>query len=109
MAVDRLVRACTPAPGAWTTYEGRRLKLGPVTPVSPTDSTDEPLAPGELRLVGPDVLVGTATAPVRLSTVQPEGKRPMAAADWARGARPAPGTVLGDPPPPTPTSEDPRA
>ncbi len=28
--VDRLVRACTPAPGAWTTYRGERLKLGPV-------------------------------------------------------------------------------
>ncbi len=30
-AVDRQVRACTPAPGAWTTHAGRRLKLGPVT------------------------------------------------------------------------------
>ena len=28
--VDRLVRACTPAPGAWTTFRGERLKLGPV-------------------------------------------------------------------------------
>ena len=31
-AVDRRVRACTPAPGAWTTLRGDRLKLGPVTP-----------------------------------------------------------------------------
>ena len=30
-AVDRRVRACTPAPGAWTTLAGERLKLGPVT------------------------------------------------------------------------------
>ncbi|MEP7091494.1 MAG: methionyl-tRNA formyltransferase, partial [Nocardioidaceae bacterium] len=27
VAVDRRVRACTPAPGAWTTYDGERLKL----------------------------------------------------------------------------------
>ncbi|MFB9840270.1 methionyl-tRNA formyltransferase, partial [Actinoallomurus acaciae] len=30
--VDRRVRACTPAPGAWTTFRGDRLKLGPVRP-----------------------------------------------------------------------------
>ena len=29
--VDRQVRACTPAPGAWTTFRGERLKLGPVS------------------------------------------------------------------------------
>ncbi len=28
--VDRRIRACTPAPGAWTTFDGERLKLGPV-------------------------------------------------------------------------------
>ena len=42
--VDRLVRAATPAPGAWTTYGGDRLKLGPVLPVP----DGPPLAPGEL-------------------------------------------------------------
>src|SRR4051812_26161869 len=30
LRVDRLVRACTPIPGAWTTFRDRRLKLGPV-------------------------------------------------------------------------------
>src|SRR6185436_9974991 len=28
--VDRQVRACTPAPGAWTTWGGERIGLGPV-------------------------------------------------------------------------------
>ncbi len=32
LRVDRLIRACTPAPGAWTTFRGERLRLGPVTP-----------------------------------------------------------------------------
>ena len=32
-AVDRLVRATDPAPGAWTEFRGERLKLGRVTTV----------------------------------------------------------------------------
>ena len=44
------------------------------------------------------MLVGTGTCPVRLSTVQPEGKRPMPAGDWARGARLGPDARLGDDP-----------
>ncbi|MFC0039357.1 methionyl-tRNA formyltransferase [Actinomadura rayongensis] len=79
--VDRLVRACTPAPGAWTTFRDARLKLGPVRLVP-----DGPaLAPGELLAGKKDVLVGTATHPVVLGEVRPEGKRLMNAADWARG------------------------
>ena len=30
MGIDRLVRSCTPAPGAWTTFRDERLKLGPI-------------------------------------------------------------------------------
>ncbi|MDF2827178.1 MAG: fmt 1, partial [Mycobacterium sp.] len=33
------------------------------------------------------VHVGTASSPVTLGWIQPPGKKPMAAADWARGAR----------------------
>src|SRR5215468_9984682 len=29
--IDRLIRACTPDPGAWTDFEGDRMKLLPVT------------------------------------------------------------------------------
>ncbi len=82
-AVDRRVRACTPAPGAWTTYAGERIKVGPVTPeVGRPD-----LAPGVLEIAKSTVLVGTATTAVRLGHVVPVGKRQMPAADWARGAR----------------------
>jgi len=81
LRVDRLVRACTPAPGAWTTLRGKRVKLGPVT------VTDQVLAPGELR----DGLVGTATTTVRLACVRPEGRAVMAAGDWLRGLRLEPG------------------
>jgi methionyl-tRNA formyltransferase len=84
--VDRLVRAATPAPGAWTTWRGKRLKLGPVR-----ISAAAPLQPGELRVDGRHVLVGTAAGPVALGSVRPEGRAEMAAGDWARGVRPAPG------------------
>jgi methionyl-tRNA formyltransferase len=82
LAVDRRVRACTPAPGAWTTLAGERVKLGPV---EPTDLTS--LAPGEIAAGKREVVVGTATTAVRLGEVQAVGKRPMPAADWARGVR----------------------
>ena len=52
--IDRQLRACTPAPGAWTTYAGERLKLGPLTPA------DGQLPPGELVAGKNAVVVGTA-------------------------------------------------
>lgn len=88
-AIDRQVRACTPAPGAWTTYAGERLKLGPLLPA------DGQLPPGELVAGKNAVVVGTGTAALRLGEVQAVGKRPMPAADWARGARLVGGEVLG--------------
>jgi methionyl-tRNA formyltransferase len=92
MAVDRRVRGCTPAPGAWTTLpDGARLGLGPVRPAP--EVTD--LAPGAVRVGRGEVLVGTGTHAVRLGEVRPAGKRAMAAADWARGARLDGGAVLG--------------
>jgi methionyl-tRNA formyltransferase len=88
--IDRQVRACTPAPGAWTTFRDERVKLGPVRLRGAND-----LAPGELRAERAGVAVGTATAEVELGTVQPPGKRPMPAGDWARGARLEPGESFG--------------
>jgi methionyl-tRNA formyltransferase len=87
LAVSRLIRACTPAPGAWTTLDGARIKLGPVQAAGSADPPHPPLAPGELRVLRDRVLVGTGTQPVQLSEVQADGKRRMPAADWARGLR----------------------
>ncbi|MEV4710900.1 methionyl-tRNA formyltransferase [Micromonospora sp. NPDC049374] len=82
-AVDRRIRACTPAPGPWTTFRDERVKLGPVTPAP--DAPD--LKPGELLVEKARVLAGTATVPVRLGEVRAAGKRAMPATDWARGVR----------------------
>jgi methionyl-tRNA formyltransferase len=83
LGVDRLVRSCTPEPGAWTTLGADRLKLGPVRPAA-----GPALAPGELLVEKRRVLAGTGTDPVELGDVQAPGKRAMPAVDWARGARP---------------------
>jgi methionyl-tRNA formyltransferase len=89
-AVDRRIRAYTPAPGAWTTLRDERLKLGPVRPVANAAA----LAPGEMRVERTQVLVGTATTPVILGEVRAAGKKPMSASDWARGLRLNPGETL---------------
>jgi methionyl-tRNA formyltransferase len=91
IGVDRQIRGCTPAPGAWTTFRDRRLGLGSVLPLA----TDEDLSPGELRDQGREgVVVGTSTGAVRLMTVRPEGKPERTAEEWARGARLEAGETL---------------
>lgn len=91
VAIDRQVRACDPAPGAWSTVDGERIKIGPVRPVD-----GRSLAPGAVEVTKKDVLVGTATTPVRLGEVKAFGKKQMPAADWARGVRLESGARLGD-------------
>jgi methionyl-tRNA formyltransferase len=86
-AVDRRVRACTPAPGAWSIFRGERVKLGPVTPTGGGAG----LAPGEIAVGRSGVLVGTGTGAVALGEVRAAGKKPMPADAWGRGVRPAPG------------------
>ena len=92
LAVDRLIRSCTPAPGAWTTFRGERLKLGPLGPAGEAAPT---LAPGDLLVTKAAVYAGTATSPVRLGLVRAHGKKEMPAADWARGVRIESGERLG--------------
>jgi methionyl-tRNA formyltransferase len=90
LRVDRVVRGCTPAPGAWTTFRGERLKLIQTAPVPQrTDLTPGALAPGKNH-----IHVGTGSHAVELLWVQAQGKKPMRAADWARGVRIAEGETL---------------
>ncbi|MGW5382761.1 methionyl-tRNA formyltransferase [Nocardia sp. NPDC003963] len=88
LAVGRAIRAVTPFPGAWTVVAGTRVKLGPV------ELVEEVLPERQIEVRKSGVFIGTATTAVRLDQVQPQGKRMMAALDWARGARLAPGAVV---------------
>lgn len=88
--IDRQVRACTPAPGAWSMLQDARVKVFPVEV-----SDEPPQAPGVLAQVRRNTwLVGTGTSPVVLGEVQPAGRRRMPAADWFRGLAQAAGQVL---------------
>ncbi|WP_293769222.1 methionyl-tRNA formyltransferase [uncultured Corynebacterium sp.] len=82
--VDRHIRAHTPGPGAWTTLDGERVKIGPVSS-SPETEPVEAVEPGVLRISKRAVHVGTGSGAVRLGRIQPPGKKMMDAADWARG------------------------
>ena len=91
--VDRHVRACTPAPGAWTTLpDGTAARLGPVT----VTTEAYPAVAGQVAFVDGRVLVGTGTAPVALSSLAPAGKKPMEAQAWWRGARLLDDAILGE-------------
>ncbi len=94
--VDRQLRGCTPDPGAWTEFDGVRLKLWPVTLAAGAglSSGGPGLTPGELLIERNAVYAGTGTVPVRLGDVQPQGKRRMPAAAWARGLRSGTSTSL---------------
>jgi methionyl-tRNA formyltransferase len=94
-AVDRAVRAFDPRPGAWSTVEGRRLKLWRVIPSDVSGPE-----PGVMAVEGGRVLLGARDGVLEVLEVQPEGKGRMAAADWMRGRRGAPARLE----PPTPRS-----
>jgi methionyl-tRNA formyltransferase len=92
LRVDRVVRGCAPAPGAWTVFRGERLKVRAAAPAPQVTG----LAPGELAAGKKSVHAGTGSHAVELLWVQPQGKKPMQAADWARGVRVGQGERLGD-------------
>jgi methionyl-tRNA formyltransferase len=81
--VERRIRAVTPNPGAWTMIGDLRVKIGPVTL---DDAAPNSLVPGVIQVDRKSVHIGTGSQPVLLGQIQPPGKKPMNAADWARGA-----------------------
>jgi len=94
--LDRQVRGCSPAPGAWTTLHGERFKISSAAPVDPADPAEaDGVAPGELVVDKRSVRVGTGGGLLELGLIQPPGKKAMLAPDWARGVTLAPGERLG--------------
>lgn len=84
--IDRQIRGLSPFPGAWTMIGGKRVKLIRSQLAAGTG------APGTV-LEG--LTIACATGAVEITELQPEGKPRMAAKDYLRGARIAPGVVLG--------------
>jgi methionyl-tRNA formyltransferase len=82
-----LVRGLNPAPGAWTEWSGRRLKVWGARP------SEVALEPGTVEQAG-GLLAGTGTQAVELTDVQLAGKKRMSGAELARGMRLGPGERL---------------
>ena len=86
--LDR-VRGVTPEPGAFTVVDEMRIKI-----LEAVIARDElRLATGQLELRDGRVVVGTASDPIELVSVQPAGKKAMRAADWWRGRPSDAGTL----------------
>lgn len=93
--LHNLVRGCDPWPGAHTTLQGRPLRIWRTDVAA--DSWGAGGQPGRIvEAPGRDALVvATGCGGLRVHEIQAEGRRRMSAADFVRGARLAPGTVLG--------------
>ena len=81
-AIARRVRAMTPEPGAWTTFNGQRLGV-----LRATVSGGRGVQHGTLELRDGVPHVAAGAGWLRLDEVKPAGKRAMRGADWARGLR----------------------
>lgn len=83
--VARHTLALDPKPGAWTTHEGREVKLfvGSALPGSGP--------PGEVTEAAARLVIAAGEGLVEIAEVQPAGKERMPASDWVRGR----GTAVG--------------
>jgi len=91
--LHNLVRGVTPKPGAYATWQGKRLKVWRTEVVGVEGAAGA--AAGTVENVGTGgILVQTSKGALRLLEVQPESKGRMAADAWARGARVAVGQAL---------------
>jgi methionyl-tRNA formyltransferase len=90
--LDRLVRAMTPWPGAYTWWNGQPFKIVRAKPVT-GDLPDGSLA--EVVRAAEGLAVLAVGGGLVLEEVQPPGKRAMPAEDFARGHPDWVGSVLG--------------
>jgi methionyl-tRNA formyltransferase len=89
-AIRNRIRGVTPKPGAFAAIHGRHLKILAAQVAAESASTPGTVLGIAKRPPGILVAAGGATA-LLITEAQPESGRRMPAADWARGARIAPG------------------
>lgn len=91
------IRALSPAPGAFTFINGKRLKIFRAVPRdTPPSPAQQPRLPGRTVALDPrSIGVYCGTGMLALEEVQLDGKKRMGISDFARGAALTSGTVLG--------------
>ena len=86
MELDRVIRAFNPWPGAYTTLEGKVLKIWNAEPVRSHEVPAETSAYGTIINVAPDSFdILTGDGALRVFQLQSEGKKRMSTADYLRG------------------------
>ena len=91
--IARRARAYYPWPGSFTHWQGKMLKLSEVSvlPDPPRDA-----GPGDVVAIPGGVAIGTGDGLIAPGSLQIEGRRPVAAPDFARGQRDFIGSTLGE-------------
>ena len=90
--IERMTRAYHPWPGAHTSWRGQPFKI---IAARAHPEWAGSAAPGALLPEHGAAWVATGAGALELLTVQPAGKRPLAAADWWRGLRGIENAQLG--------------
>ncbi len=89
------VRAFTPYPGCYTTWQGRRFKLLLAHEAQPQRSDIQNATPGVIVRSNPEALVvRCGEGLLALDEVQLEGKKKMSIAEFLRGAQIPPGSKV---------------
>lgn len=95
--IRNTIRALNPHPGAHTYYQGMRVKIWRAElDLLDLQATSQASVPGTVLFADSrsGLVVATATNPLRLEEVQPEGKNRMSGAEFVRGYRLSPGDRL---------------
>ena len=93
--IDRLIRGCNPAPGAWTTLDGKTLKIFDAKPLPAKDPKGIAGKIGEVVEVAADgFTVVCADGRIKVTRVQPDRRQEVDAAEFAATAKLVPGTRL---------------
>jgi len=91
-----LIRGCNPAPGAWTTWNGSRLRLYDARKIPARKLSDVAGKPGEIVAVGEkSVIVAAQGGSIELLKVRLDGAGKVAASAFAAENEIAIGTRLG--------------
>ncbi len=90
--IKNLVRGFTPWPGAYTSLDGKTLKLYKVSVANGNGR------PGELIAAGRDgIIVACGSGSLQIEELQLEGRKRLSAAEFLAGCRLEPGNRLGTP------------
>jgi methionyl-tRNA formyltransferase len=89
------IRGCDPAPGAWTTLNGKKLQLfGSKKHLVRTFGAVKGKV-GEITQIGDTMRITAQGGQIEVSKVKAEDTKKISPAEWAKGANVAAGTLLG--------------